>query len=109
MMSILTPKILIMRNLKKPNFIFGLCSHVVFLIALLLMANDFPNGIWVMYAGLAMGAVYWIWTIIEVGNAGTDELKKYQKSFWLILVICIPMFGALLYHFAHQRKRKIAT
>lgn len=98
-----------MKNLRKPSFIFGLSSHIVFLIALFLMANSYPNGLWVMYSSLAMGAIYWIWTIIEVSSAGADELKKYQKSFWLILVICIPMFGALLYHITHQRKRKIAT
>ena len=98
-----------MKNLKKPSIIFGIISHIVFVIALFLMANNYPNSIWVMYAGLAMGGIYWVLTVIEVANAGTEELKKYQKSFWLILVICIPMFGALLYHFTHQRKRKIAT
>jgi uncharacterized membrane protein len=98
-----------MKHLKKPSIIFGIISHIVFVIALFLMANNYPYSIWVMYAGLAMGGVYWILTVIEVANAGTDELKKYQKSFWLILVICIPMFGALLYHSTHQRKRKIAT
>ena len=55
---------------------------------------------------LIIGAIYWIWTIIEVSSAGNDELKKYQKSFWLILVIAIPMFGALLYHLVHQRQKK---
>ncbi len=98
-----------MRNLKKPSFILGLCSHIVFIIALFLMANGYPYATWVMYGGLAMGAIYWIWTIIEVSSAGSDELKKYQKSFWLILVIAIPMFGALLYHIVHQRRRKIAA
>lgn len=98
-----------MRNLKKPSFIFGLSSHIVFVIALFLMANQYPHATWVMYGGLVMGAIYWIWTIIEVSSAGNDELKKYQKSFWLILVIAIPMFGALLYHIVHQRRRKIAA
>lgn len=98
-----------MKSLRKPSFIFGLSSHLIFLLALFLMANDYPYAIWVMYAGLILGALYWIWTVIEVANAGTDELKKYQKSFWLILVIAIPMFGALLYHLVHQRRRKIAA
>ena len=98
-----------MKNLKKPSFILGLFSHIVFLAALLLMANNYPYGTWVMYAGLALGAVYWIWTIIEVSSAGTEELKKYQKSFWLILVVAIPMFGAFLYHIVHQQRRKITA
>jgi hypothetical protein len=98
-----------MKNLKKPSFIIGLASTIVFVVGLLLMANDHTSGLWVVYAGLGMGIIYWIWTIIEVSNAGTDELKKYQKSFWLILVVAIPMFGALLYHIVHQRRRKIAA
>ena len=98
-----------MKNLRKPSFIFGLASHIVFLIALFLMANNYPYSIWVMYGALTMGGIYWIWTIIEVASAGTDELKKYQKSFWLILVICVPMFGALLYHLVHQHRRRIAA
>lgn len=98
-----------MRNLKKPSFILGLISHIIFIIALFLMANQYPYATWVMFGSLAIGAVYWIWTIIEVSSAGNEELKKYQKSFWLILVVAIPMFGALLYHLAHQRRRKIAA
>jgi hypothetical protein len=98
-----------MKNLRKPSFILGLSSHIVFLVALFSMANNYPYSIWVMYGALAMGAIYWILTIVEVANAGSDELKKYQKSFWLILVICVPMFGALLYHVMHQRRRRIAA
>ena len=68
-----------MKNIKKPSFIFGLGSHIVFVIALFLMANDYPYATWVMYGGLAMGAIYWILTIIEVANAGPEELKKISK------------------------------
>jgi 4-hydroxybenzoate polyprenyltransferase len=96
-----------MKSLKKPQFILGLVSHVVFLIAILLMANNYPSGQWLMYAGLILGAIYWIWSIIEV--SGTDDLKRYQKTFWLILVISIPMFGALLYHILHQSRNKIVA
>jgi len=98
-----------MKNIRKPALLFGLCSHIVFFLALFLLAYDHPSGIWVMYAGLILGAIYWIWTIIEVSNANADELKKYQKSFWLILVISIPMFGALLYHVMHQRRGRITA
>ena len=98
-----------MKNLRKLLFILGIISHVIFIIALFLMANAYPYAIPVMYGGLALGAIYWVLSIVEVSGAGPDELKKYQKSFWLILVIAIPMFGGLLYHFAHQRRRKIAA
>ena len=102
-------KLLTMKNLRKILFILGIISHIIFIIALFLMANDYPYAISVMYGSLALGAMYWVLSIVEVSGAGPDELKKYQKSFWLILVIAIPMFGGLLYHFAHQRRRKIAA
>lgn len=74
-----------------------------------MMAGDYQNAVPVMYIALAMGALYWILTIVEVAAAPQQELKRYQKSFWLILVVAVPMFGALLYHFAHQRRRKIVA
>lgn len=98
-----------MKNIKKPSFILGVGSHVIFIVALLLMANNYTYSTWVMYGALALGAIYWIWTIIEVSNTGPAELKKYQKSFWLILVIAIPMFGAFLYHVMHQQSRRITA
>lgn len=98
-----------MENFKKPSLICGLACHIAFLVTLLLMANDNPYSTWIMYVGLAMGAVYWITTIIEVSAVGREELKKHQKSFLLILVIAIPMFGAFLNHIVHQQRRKIAA
>ena len=98
-----------MKNLRKFLFILVIIGHVIFIIALFLMANDYPYAIPVMYGALALGAIYWILSIIEVSGAGPQELKKYQKSFWLILVIAIPMFGGLLYHFSHQRARRIVA
>ncbi len=98
-----------MKNFKKPALILGIVSHVIFFVAIILMANNYEYGTWLIYAGLILGAIYWIWTIIEVANADARELKKYQKSFWLILVVAIPMFGALLYHVLHQQRGKITA
>ena len=97
-----------MKNgIKKPSLLFAILSNLVFFLGLLLMAGEYENSQYVLYAGLIMGAIFWVWSIIEVG--GTDEIKKYQKTFWLIIVISIPMFGALLYAIMHQRRNKIAA
>lgn len=99
-----------MENFKKPSLICGLACHIAFLVTLLLMANDNPYSTWIMYVGLAMGAVYWITTIIEVSTVGRGELKKHQKSFLLIFgdrhsdVWCI-----FLNDIVHQQRRKIAA
>ena len=65
-----------MKNVRRPSLIFGLIVTAVFFIGFFLFASENPNGIYVLYAGLALGAIYWIWSIIEVTSA--DDLKKYQ-------------------------------
>lgn len=96
-----------MRNVRKPSLIFGLIVTAVFFIGFFLSASDNPNGLYVFYAGLALGGIYWIWSIIEV--MGADDLKRYQKTFWLIIVVAVPFFGAFLYNIIHQSRNKIAT
>ena len=96
-----------MKNVRKPSLVFGLIVTAVFFIGFFLFASENPNGTYVIYAALALGAIYWIWSIIEVTSA--DDLKKYQKTFWLIIVVAVPFFGAFLYNIIHQSRNKIAT
>lgn len=97
-----------MRNTRKPSLIFGLITTAIFFIGFFLKAsgND-VLGDYVFYAGLGLGAIYWIWSIIEV--TGADDLKKYQKTFWLIIVVAVPFFGALLYNILHQTRNKMVA
>jgi len=53
------------------------------------------------------GAIFWIWIIAHV--AGNDELRGYQKMFWLIIVISVPVMGGFLYLIMHQRRNRIVT
>ena len=96
-----------MRNVRKPSLIFGLVTTAVFFIGFFLFASENPNGLYVIYSGLALGALYWIWSIIEV--VGADDLKKYQKTFWLIIVVAVPFFGAFIYNILHQSRNRIVT
>lgn len=106
-----------MRNLRKPAFFFGLAGVVIFFIGLTLHERESANqalaqgsnSSLVMYAGLVMGAIFWIWSVVEVATSTSAELKYYQKMFWLILVVSVPFFGGLLFHFLHQRPGKIVT
>jgi hypothetical protein len=96
-----------MKNVRRPSLIFGLIVTAVFFIGFFMFASETRNGEYVLYAGLVLGAIYWIWSIIEV--TGADDLKKYQKTFWLIIVVAVPFFGAFIYNIMHQSRNKIAT
>ena len=93
--------------MKKPSLIFGLVITAIFFIGFFLKASENPNGEYILFAGLALGAIYWIWSIIEV--SGTNDLKKYQKTFWLIIVVAVPFFGALLYNIMHQSRNNMVA
>jgi len=97
----------IMKNVRKPSLIFGLIITAVFFLGFFLFASGNSNGEYILYAGLGLGAVYWIWSIIEV--TGADDLKKYQKTFWLIIVVAVPFFGALLYNILHQTRNRMVA
>jgi hypothetical protein len=60
-----------------------------------------------MYVGLGMAVIYWIWSVIDVLAA--EDLKPFQKKFWLIIVLIVPAFGGALYHLMHQQSKKIVT
>jgi uncharacterized membrane protein len=96
-----------MLNLRKPAFIFNLIGLVLFFIGLSMLSENSSTGSVLMYIGLGMAVIYWIWSVIEV--LSTEDLKPFQKKFWLIIVLIIPAFGGALYHLMHQRSNKIVT
>lgn len=96
-----------MNNVRKPSLIFGFIVAAIFFIGFFMFASENQNGEYILYAGLALGAVYWIWSIIEV--TGANDLKKYQKTFWLIIVVAVPFFGALVYNILHQTRNKMVA
>jgi hypothetical protein len=96
-----------MKNARIPSLIFGLIITAIFFIGFFLLASNNENGNYVLYAGLALGAIYWIWSIVQV--IGADDLKKYQKTFWLIIVVAVPFFGSFLYNILHQSRNKMVA
>jgi hypothetical protein len=77
------------------------------IIGFFLMASNNEYGYYFLYAGLALGAIFWIWSIVEV--TGASDLKKYQKTFWLIIVVAVPFFGALIFNILHQTRNKMVA
>lgn len=95
-----------MENSGKAPLWLGIISLVVLFLGIGLKSFEYQYANYIIFGSFFLGAIYWIWSIIGVST--TNDLKKYQKSFWLIIVIAVPMLGGLIYQIAHQRKNKIA-
>ncbi|HRE50264.1 MAG TPA: hypothetical protein PK339_02505 [Flavitalea sp.] len=95
-----------MKNVSRPSIFLGVTSILIFLFGLFMVAGEYPYGSYILYLAMIIGAVYWIWGILDVSVA--TDLKRYQKAFWLIIAISIPMFGAFLYQLMHRQRNKAA-
>lgn len=96
-----------MQNSNKPPFILGIVSHIALFFGLGMKSYGNEYADHVIVASFILGGIFWIWSILSVVT--TNDLKKYQKTFWLIIVVAVPMFGGLIYQILHQRRNKIAA
>lgn len=96
-----------MKNLRHPNFILSLVSAIVLFIGIGMKANGYAAGNYVIGAGALLAGIHWIWAIVDV--IGRKDMKPYQKRFWLIIVIAVPVFGAMVFYGMHQESGKIVT
>jgi hypothetical protein len=96
-----------MKNLKKPSFITFIIGAVLLFIGI--GAKSYGNrvGDYIIYAGCALIGIFWIWSIAMVLTA--PDLKPFQKRFWMIAVIAVPVFGGLVFHVMHNEAGKITT
>ncbi|AXY78382.1 hypothetical protein D3H65_32255 [Paraflavitalea soli] len=95
-----------MKNLSRPAFILAMIGTALILIGLVAMPH-YELGTYVMYAGFLLAGIFWIWAILDVISA--NDLKYYQKMFWLIVVVSVPVMGGLLFYILHQHANKIVT
>lgn len=96
-----------MNNLRHPNFILSIASIIILLFGIGLRANGYAFGDYVIGFSVLLGAIHWIWAIIDVTKRG--DLKAFQKRFWLIAVIACPVLGGMLFYTMHQERDKIIT
>jgi hypothetical protein len=61
----------------------------------------------VIIIGGGLAGIHWIWAIIDVINR--SDMKAYQKRFWLIAVVAVPVLGAMVFYGLHQERDKIVT
>jgi hypothetical protein len=98
-----------MKNLRHPNFILSIISAIVLFFGIGMRANGYAGGDIVIIVGAALAGIHWIWAIIDVINRNRSDMKPFQKRFWLIVVIAVPVFGAMVFYGLHQEKGKIIT
>jgi hypothetical protein len=96
-----------MKNLRHPNFILAIISGIILLTGIILRANGYQGGDYVIGAGALLAGIHWIWAIVDVINR--TDMKPFQKRFWLIVVIAVPVFGAMVFYGLHQESGKIVT
>jgi 4-hydroxybenzoate polyprenyltransferase len=97
-----------MKNLRHPNFILSIISAIVLFVGIGLRANGNPDGDYVLAVGALLAGIHWIWAVVDVIRRPAD-MKAYQKRFWLIVVIAVPVFGGMVFYGLHQEKGKIIT
>lgn len=94
-----------MKPLRHPNFILAIISIIVFFIGIGLKANSNASGDYVIIGSIVLGAIHYIWSIIDV--ATTPTLQAVQRKFWLIVVIIVPAFGSIIYYLMHTRNKQV--
>lgn len=96
-----------MKNLKRPSFITFIIGVILLFIGLGTRSEGSRTGDVLMYAGVALIGIFWLWSIGLVLSA--NDLKPFQKRFWMIVVVAVPVLGGLVFHVMHNRPGKIVT
>lgn len=96
-----------MKNLRHPNFILSIISAIILFLGIGFRANGYKAGDYILIAGALLAGIHWIWAIIDVINR--QDMRPYQKRFWLIVVVAVPVLGAMVFYGLHQESGKIVT
>jgi hypothetical protein len=94
-----------MKNLRHPNVILAIISFIILFIGIGLYANGYEAAYYVVGFSLFLGAIHYIWSVIDVSK--TTTLTSSQKVLWFIIVLIIPGAGSLLYYFIHSHNKQL--
>lgn len=94
-----------MKTITHPNFVLGLTSFIVLIIGVLLRANNYSFADYILLGAIGMGAIHWIWAIIDVLTR--HGLNSKSKPFWLIIVMLIPPIGGMIYYLMPRKNVSI--
>jgi general stress protein CsbA len=96
-----------MKNITRPSFITFIIGAVLLFLGIGMKYYGHVFGDYLLWAGILLIGIFWIWSIALV--LGATDMKPYQKRFWMIAVIAVPVMGGLVFHLMHNRTGKIIT
>ena len=92
--------------LNKIWFFFGLITVILIVCSIITADPGSTFNHDLMMIAIYFAAAYWAWMVIQLMNS--YKWPPYHKRAWLMIMILIPFFGALLFQITHGRKRKFA-
>lgn len=96
-----------MRSYFKPSFYLGIISHLILFLGIALKSFEYKYSNYIILGSFVLGFIYWVWSIMQLVNDA--NLDKSQKTFWSIIVISVPMFGAMIYQIMQVRRGRTAA
>ncbi|HVK97170.1 MAG TPA: PLD nuclease N-terminal domain-containing protein [Flavisolibacter sp.] len=88
-----------MKKTTHPNFILGIISLLLLFIGVGLKANGFRAGDYVLMGAIGIGAIHWIWSVVDVFKDYNKKKRTENKNIlWVILVLIVPPVGGLFYY-----------
>jgi membrane-associated phospholipid phosphatase len=87
-----------MNKAKNPNFNIGLISFALLIAGVILRANRSTASDYVLGASFILGAIHWVWSIIDVLKYYKIKSPSENRILWLILVVAIPPVGGMLFY-----------
>jgi RsiW-degrading membrane proteinase PrsW (M82 family) len=92
-----------MKNISRPGTILAMAGTALILAGIITMPH-YEFGLYITYAGFLLAGLFWLWTVMDV--IGAPNLKSFQKMFWLVVTILIPVMGGLMFYVMQQQHDK---
>jgi hypothetical protein len=96
-----------MKSNKRPAIITFFIGVLLVFIGIGMKSYGAVSGDIILYIGFGLMGIFWIWSVVNVLSA--PDMKPFQKRFWMIAVIAVPVLGGLVFHFMHRRAGKIVS
>lgn len=96
-----------MKNLTRPSFLTFIAAVILVFIGVGMRSSGQRIADLFLYLGFALMGIFWIWSITMVLSA--PDMKPFQKRFWMIAVIAVPVLGGLVFHIMHNKAGRITT
>jgi len=89
-----------MKVFERFPFVLGLMASLLMLLSFRVKSPNSDFSVELITAGLVSAIVYWCWICLSL----KQQVKKGNaKRSWLLLSVCLPFIGALLYQIMHER------